>query len=243
MVPLPFGAYSKRGIQRAGDYRYDADFNTFFPDAQNEECVFAWTKMWSDGDADMIFDLNCYGPLLVYLNGAEVWRSNIFTERDPTQYNRITLSLKDGWNHFVIRSKKTCGGFGWKFGSWIGKHPYAFMMPSPERSGQEGWLFTNPLPSDQNLLPAEGQSEADTGITWNPSPAWLKEDLEDGNCARIFGALTGKNGNCMDEDRTFRKRSYFTFRGPFRWSARPLRRCRGGVQWFVRRIRIITRNA
>ncbi len=190
--PVTYRAYSKRGIQRAGDYRYDVDFNTFFPDAKDEERVYAWSRMWSDDDAELIFDINCYGPLLVYLNGEEVWRSNIFTERDPEQYNRITLSLQAGWNHFVIRAKKTCGGFGWKFGSWIGKHPYVFMMPSPEREGQEGWLFSNPLPPGKVLSPRAGQREQDAGIPWNPSTGWPEEELASGNCTRIYGRQAGK---------------------------------------------------
>lgn len=190
--PVTFRAYSTRGIQRASDYRYEVDFNTIFPDAQDEECVYAWSKMWSGAAGGMIFDINCYGPLLVHLNGEEVWRSNIFTERDPDTYNRITLNLKEGWNNFVIRAKKTCGGFGWKFGSWIGKHPYVFMMPSAEREGQEGWLFSNPRSKDKFLLPTEGGSEVETGVEWNPSPAWSAAESALGNCARIFGPQGGK---------------------------------------------------
>ncbi len=190
--PITFRAYSERGIQRAIDYRYAADFNTFFPDAQNEECVYAWAKMWSEAAGELMFDLNCYGPMLLFLNGEEVWRSNIFSERDPEQYNRITLHLKAGWNHFVIRAKKTRGGFGWKFGSWIGKHPYVFMMPSPEREGQEGWLFSSPLPSDQEVLPLEGQNERDTDVVWNPAAEWSESERALGNCGRIYGSEPGR---------------------------------------------------
>lgn len=190
--PVTFRAYSERGIQRAADYRYEADFNLFFPQANDEECVYAWAKMWSEGPGDLIFDLNCYGPLLLFLDGEEVWRSNIFTERNPEQCNRITLTLKAGWNHFVIRAKKTCGGFGWKFGSWIGKHPYVFMMPTPERDGQEGWLFSDPLPPVEMSLPQSGQSEAETGIIWNPCVDWSANASALGVFARIYGQECGK---------------------------------------------------
>lgn len=189
---VTFRAFSQRGIQRADDYRYDVDFNSFFPDAQDEECVFAWSKMWSGADGEMMFDLNCYGPMELFLNGEMVWKSNIFTERDPEKYNRISLSLKQGWNSFVIRAKKTCGGFGWKFGSWIGKHPYVFMMPSVEREGQEGWLFTLPVSKELELFPVDGLSEKETGVAWNPAIGWSEPEQALGNCARIFGAQTGK---------------------------------------------------
>ena len=189
---LSYRAFSADGIQRATDYRYDADFNLLFPDAKNEECVCAWARMWSSEAGEVIFDINCYSPLRLYLNGDEAWRSNIFTERHPEEDSRITLVLKQGWNDFVIQSKKTCGGFGWKFGSWIGKHPYVFMMPSPEREGQEGWLFTHPLPLAEIILPPAGQSEEETGLLWNPSREWPVHLQALGVFTRIFGQEAGK---------------------------------------------------
>lgn len=183
-APVTFRAFSKNGIQRAADYRYEVDFNEFFPDARNEECVFSCAKMWAE-EGDLMFDLNCYGPLILLLNGEEVWRSNIFTERYPERSNRITLPLKEGWNQFVICARKTRGGFGWKFGSWIGKHPYVFMMPTAERDGQEGWIFTHPLSPETMLTAEEFNDIPDT--QWNPVAQWPKEALKLGNCARIFG--------------------------------------------------------
>lgn len=191
-APVTYRAFSMRGIQRALDYRYEADFNQFFPEAENEEYVFAWAKMWSGADAEYMFDINCYGPIVVYLNGDEAWCSNIFTERYPNKHNRFTLHLRKGWNQFVIRSKKTRGGFGWKFGSWLGKHPYVFMMPSVEREGMEGWLFTNPVPAGVEIQPSLGDSEASTKRVWNPSHDWSDAELESGVCTRIFGEAKGK---------------------------------------------------
>lgn len=206
---VTFRAFSGQGIQRAEDYRYEADFNLLFPQAKNEQCVYAWAKMWSDG-GELIFDLNCYGPLGVFLNGEEVWRSDIFAERHPEKYNRITLNLKEGWNHFVICSKKTRGGFGWKFGSWIGKHPYVFMMPTPVRDGREGWIFTNPISVECQwtedgedagvdtallnsiLIQSKEQPEQMTGIRWNPLMSWSDKELALDNCERIYGRESGK---------------------------------------------------
>ncbi|MDQ8202633.1 glycoside hydrolase family 88 protein [Pelagicoccus sp. SDUM812003] len=191
-APVSYRAFCTRGIQRAKDYRYEADFNRFFPEAQNEEYVFAWSKMWSALDAEMMFDINCYGPIVVYLNGKVAWESNIFTERYPNKHNRFTLTLRKGWNQFVIRAKKTRGGFGWKFGSWLGKHPYVFMMPSAERSGQEGWLYTDPFPAKVEVKPALGQSEADSSHRWHPCNRWEASPQEKGVFARIFGPKEGK---------------------------------------------------
>lgn len=190
--PVAYRAYSLRGIQRALDYRYEADFNRFFPEAQNEEYVFAWSKMWSGAEAEFMFDINCYGPIVVCLNGEVAWSSNIFTERYPNKHNRFTLTLQKGWNQFVIRAKKTRGGFGWKFGSWLGKHPYVFMMPSAEREGMEGWLFTDPVPAGKEIQPALGDAEGDSGHRWYPSDQWSESEKQLGVCLRIFGALAGK---------------------------------------------------
>ena len=190
--PLTFRAYSKRGIQRADDYRYDADFDTFFPFAENGECVFSWAAMWAETDQEMIFDINCYGPLVVFLDGEIVWQSTMFSERYADQVNWVTIPLKQGWNNFVLRAKKTRAGFGWKFGSWIGKHPYVFMMPSSERQGQEGWLFSSPSACDAVSLPNYGDHETATALEWNPDADWSDAHLKAWNCARIFGDDRGK---------------------------------------------------
>ena len=190
--PVTFRAFSKRGIQRNRDYRYVADFNRFFPDAEDGASVYAWARMWSAADADLLFDLYCYGPVQLDLNGEMTWRSDLFAERYPDRYNRIRLQLRRGWNTFVLRAQKTRGGFGWEFGSWIGKHPYVFMMPSKERTGQEGWLFTDPLTTGISLPPRSGMSEQETGMRWNPVDTWPPDAPASGNCGRIFGAASAR---------------------------------------------------
>ncbi len=187
-APVSYHAFAFNGIKRASDYRYLADFNEIFPDAPYEDYVFAWAKMWSPDDAALMFDINCYAPIHVFVNGEQAWRSNIFSERYPDKRNRVTISLQKGWNNFVVRSKKTRGGFGWNFGSWLGKHPYVFMMPSKEREGQEGWLFTNPVSPDCELSPKLGQSEAETGIQWNPGINWSEQLASQDLFTRIFGS-------------------------------------------------------
>ena len=190
--PVTVRPYSTRGIQRAGDYRHDVNFNTIFPDAQDEQCVFAWSKIHAGADSELLVDINCYGPIIVYVNGEKAWNSDHFSERDPSTYVRVGLKLKEGWNNVLIRAKKTCGGFGWTLGSWIGKHPSMFMMPSADREGQEGWLFTDPVSSDVEMAPAIDETEEATGIHWYPSATWTADELAMGNCARIYGQKAGE---------------------------------------------------
>lgn len=142
--PPTFRAYSRRGILRGKDYRYHADFNTFFPEAQAEQYVYAWAKYWTDKDAELMFDVSCFSPMVIYCNREVVFRSNIFTERYADDRTRLHIKVTAGWNHFVVRFKKTRAGFGGRFGTWLGKLPYYFLMPTDERGGQEGWIFTRP---------------------------------------------------------------------------------------------------
>jgi rhamnogalacturonyl hydrolase YesR len=190
--PMTYRAYSKRGIRRVQDYRYHADFNAVFPDAKAEQVVYAWAKYWSDGPAVFMADVSCFGPMTVYLNGQIIFKSDIFTERYADKRNRINLPLQAGWNHFVIRFKKTRGGFGGVFGTWLGKHPYYFLMPTAEREGQEGWIFSEPTSTDLAQLPGPGVSEGATGLKWRPEREWPAEQLKQRQLERLYGKAGGE---------------------------------------------------
>src|SRR5262245_43831409 len=151
--PLTYRAYSRRGILRVEDYRYYADFSKVFAEATNEQSVYAWGKLWADAPGPLMFDITCFGPMVIYVNGQEAWKSTIFTERYADAKHRVTIVQQAGWNHYVVRFKKTRAGFGGIIGSWLGKQPYTFMFPSPEREGQEGWLFSQPMSTELSPLP------------------------------------------------------------------------------------------
>ncbi len=187
--PVTFRAYSKTGIPRGPDFRYEADFNKFFPDAELEHFVYAWSRYWSDAPTSLMFDVTCLGPVVIHCNEEVVFKSDIFSERYPDARHRVTIPLKAGWNHFVIRCKKTRAGFGVIFGSWLGKHPYCFMMPSPEREGQEGWLFTGPTAAELPALPGAVTSELSGELRWHPAGAWEKRRYHPGQLKRIFGSV------------------------------------------------------
>ena len=95
----------------------------------------------------------------------------------------------------MIRCKKTRGGFGGVFGTWLGKHPYYFAMPTPEREGgggqQEGWIFTEPMDKELPALPEPGMTEAASGIRWLPERNWSKAEAGRGQLERIFGRTPG----------------------------------------------------
>ncbi|ACB74645.1 glycoside hydrolase family 88/105 protein [Opitutus terrae] len=183
--------YQRRGIMRGKDYRYVADFNAEFPDAPDGALAYAWGRIWSEGRSEIKFDVSCHCPTHVYQAGACVFQSTIFEERYPESRHRLNLTLEPGWNHLVLRFKKTRAGFGGVFGTWLGKLPYYFLMPTPERAGHEGWIFTGPLRQELAVIPGAETSEAATGVTWHPQQGWSAAEKKLGQCRRIFGLVPG----------------------------------------------------
>lgn len=189
--PPIYRAYLKRGVRRGPDARYHADFNAEFPEATIGSFVYAWARIWSEGDSEIKFDVSCHCPTIMWRNRAAVFRSTIFEERYPDERQSLQISLKAGWNDFVLRFEKTRAGFGGVFGTWLGKLPYYFLMPTADRAGQEGWLFTPPMAGELPLIPAGGTTEAETGVTWLPRAEWSRGDLKKGQCERMYGAVPG----------------------------------------------------
>ena len=189
--PLAFKAYRNEGILRGADYRYHADFGGLFPNAALGSLVYAWARYWADKAGPLVVDITCFGPMAVFCNGKPVFTSGFFTERYADARNRVAIPLEEGWNHFVIRFKKTRAGFGGVFGSWLGKHPYVFMMPTAEREGQEGWIFTEPRREELSPLPCPGDGETGGGVRWLPRADWTAEESKRGLFHRMFGNAPG----------------------------------------------------
>lgn len=189
--PPTYRAFNRAGILRGKDYRYEADFNKYFPNAKLGQYVYAWAKIWSEGDGAIKFDIDCHSPVLIHVNGAQIFRSDIFQERYFDKRTPLEIQLKAGWNHFVVRVRKTLGGFGAVYGTWLGKLPYYFLMPDPARDGQEGWIFTEPRDTELAAIPgASGLLEPAAlpeKIKWLPSVAWDAKQRAAGQMARLFG--------------------------------------------------------
>jgi len=189
--PMTYRAYSKRGILRVKDYRYHADFSKVFPEARAEQLVYAWSKFWADGPTELKFDVSCFGPMVVWLNGEVVFRSDIYTERYSDKRHGIVLHMQRGWNHLVVQCKKTKAGFGGVFGTWLGKHPYYFLMPTPERDGQEGWIFSEPVDAPLAALPGPGMTEDSLAVKWLPELYWPPKLRKLGQLERLYGGGAG----------------------------------------------------
>ncbi|OIQ95004.1 unsaturated rhamnogalacturonyl hydrolase YesR [mine drainage metagenome] len=189
--PPTFRAYANVGIVRGKDYRYCADFNREFPKAAKGSFVYAWARIWSDGWSELKFDLSVHCPTILYRNQQRIFASTIAEERNPNARHSVRIDLEPGWNHLVLRFTRTKAGFGGVFGTWLGKHPYYFLMPTDRRAGQEGWIYCEPQAAELPFIPGKGMTEQDTGITWLPDPAWPAAQLSQGQCRRIFGLVEG----------------------------------------------------
>jgi rhamnogalacturonyl hydrolase YesR len=186
-----FRAYAHEGIVRGKDYRYVADFNQEFPDAPQRSFVYAWGQIWSEGGSELKFDLSIHCPTVLYRNKECLFRSTFLEERYPSERHTLRIPLIAGWNHLVIRFTKTKAGFGGVFGTWLGKLPYYFLMPTSDKLGREGWVFSEPQAAELAQIPGCGTSETDTGISWLPKSRWSKTQLAKGQCSRIFGLVPG----------------------------------------------------
>ena len=187
---LYYRAYTNNGIVRTTDYRYLVDFNKIFPDSKDKECVWAFTKFYSAGKSSFGWDINCFGPMVV--NGEVAYKSDIFKERYSETSTRVFMDVEEGWNDIRIQFKKTKAGFGGQFGTWIGKWDMYTLMPTKERDGQEGFVFTELVPDDYVPEFEIGMSEKDFDKKLYPVINWSDDEMKKGQLTRMFGTPNGQ---------------------------------------------------
>ena len=189
---LYYRAYTNNGIVRTTDYRYLVDFNKIFPDSKDKECVWAFTKFYSAGKSSFGWGINCFGPMVVYVNGEVAYKSDIFKERYSETSTRVFMDVEEGWNDIRIQFKKTKAGFGGQFGTWIGKWDMYTLMPTKERDGQEGFVFTELVPDDYVPEFEIGMSEKDFDKKLYPVINWSDDEMKKGQLTRMFGTPNGQ---------------------------------------------------
>ena len=189
---LYYRAYTNNGIVRTTDYRYLVDFNKIFPDSKDKECVWAFTKFYSAGKSSFGWDINCFGPMVVYVNGEVAYKSDIFKERYSETSTRVFMDVEEGWNDIRIQFKKAKAGFGGQFGTWIGKWDMYTLMPTKERDGQEGFVFTELVPDDYVPDFEIGMSEKNFDKKLYPVINWSDDEMKKGQLTRMFGTPNGQ---------------------------------------------------
>lgn len=210
---MSYYAWNADGIRQNKAFQYVFDFDRRFPEAPVESSIYAWSKMWSDQDADKPFEIHCFGPVIVYCNGERIYKPDVNIERNREETGSFSLPLKTGWNSIVLRFIRTKAGCGGGLGVPLARYnPPDCIMPSAERDGQKGWLFSPPriMPLDQ--IPLAGVREEDTGGCWYPGEDWDREQLAWGQMKRMYGLR--ENGFALGFSRIAAdKQGIYTFRG------------------------------
>ncbi|MDR1108692.1 MAG: glycoside hydrolase family 88 protein [Spirochaetaceae bacterium] len=187
--PYPYRArpFTTKGIIRNRDSRYEADFFPVFPDAPDGSYVYVWGKYPAETDGTLLFTLIPRGPAALWMRGEKIYATDFRAER--YEHNPVSLSLpvRKGWNHLVIRFTRTKAGFGGEFGAWLGKLPYYFYRGTSSFPEMEGFDYTPPLTEALKDLSPETLSNRCL-----PLPSWSVEEKAAGVFGRLLGKTPGK---------------------------------------------------
>ncbi|MEC0125139.1 glycoside hydrolase family 88/105 protein [Paenibacillus pabuli] len=179
-------------VRKCDDHRYSFPLGVLFPDMGKGQQVYAWAKLWSDSDQEFTFHVTCYGPLRLYHNGIGVFGSAPDEEYPAMPLLKLKCGLVKGWNHFVLEFSLGEKGLGGQFGTGSRKNkPLHFIVPSLEREGQEGWLYTEPLDAPLQEIPSGPLGEKATGVSWLPREEKPAAVAPFGQLARMYGLCSG----------------------------------------------------
>ncbi|WP_240941140.1 glycoside hydrolase family 88 protein [Paenibacillus sp. HB172176] len=194
-----FRVTRESGIRKLPNHLYDIPADRLFPDMAEGQYVYAWAKLWAEEAHDFVFHLHGSGPMRLYLGGKKRFGSapkpalseSVAAEGEADAPLKLKLRLERGWNHFVLELGKAAGGdCGAQFGTGSRKNkPLHFLIPSSDREGEEGWLYTAPLDSRLSRIPSCGQPESATGAKWLPK---REEGRETGRLEQIYGSLSDR---------------------------------------------------
>jgi unsaturated rhamnogalacturonyl hydrolase len=194
-LPYRFHPFDKRGFMQHADGRYDLNLEDKLPEAKNGDYAYVYGMVWRASEEQMIISLNCYGPTVLYINGEQVFKSDIVQEVNQGISKAVEISLKPGWNGIWLCLRKAVTGFGCLFGSSESKwFPLDIMAPFKEREGWAGWVYSGPVPSGSPAadadIPGVEASELSAGFKWLPHREWTEEEAGLMQMERIFGSST-----------------------------------------------------
>lgn len=176
VMPFVWRTFDETGIQADRKAEYHLDFSRRFPDSENGQIVYAVADLYCPQAKASGFTVACDGPVEIWLNGENVFRSNGNLERSHEK-SRLDVSLKEGFNRFVWRCERTEIGFGCTFANAMPQwEPCNYLLPYEVRKGEAGILFSAPVDetavTDMELFFGD---EEPSGMIWYPSSA--KEPL------------------------------------------------------------------
>lgn len=195
-VPFVYRVFHRSGILQNGEGLYDLDFGSRLPHAGNGQSAYACGLVWSDDERSLDVVLRCLGPVRFCFNGELLFRSGVIDEVKPDAAVKLNLVFRKGWNVLWIRAVKTPAGFGCLFGADEAKVRILHVLaPFGGRSGQSGWVYSDPVDGDpmaDRAGSAAFADEAETGIGWYPRINWTEEEKGLHPLERMFGTRPGR---------------------------------------------------
>ena len=194
--PFVFSAFHGDGFIHQNDGRLNMNLSEKFPDAKKGQTAYAAAMLWMDQEEEKEFQVNCYGPVRIFVNTELVFRSAVREDVNVRMEKTFRVSLKKGWNTFLVRFIQTASGFGCLFTPVeIRWNPLTFTGPFQERRDTLGFAYSEPCrDEDDDLPPAWGLqgTEAETGLRWYPERQWKSEERNLPPLERIFRRPCGK---------------------------------------------------
>ncbi len=176
--------YITDGILRGKDYRYVADFSKFFPEAADGMYTYARGIYRSSSSAELQFTLIPFGPVKLWMNGKQIYGTDIVAERYSGKAVALTIPVKKGINRLLLRFTKTKAGFGGEFGTWLGKLDYFFTRGLSGYTEIEGFDYTLPFTEVQKEL--QEYPEKWDNLFIRPH-TWTEAEKAKGCFGRLYG--------------------------------------------------------
>jgi rhamnogalacturonyl hydrolase YesR len=197
--PHPFGfhVYHKDGFLCRPDGRFDLTLKEKQKEAKFGEITYLCAKFWKADSGSQPFLLSCYGPVDIYINGKQGYRSTVREDVNVAIQKTVDLNYEAGWNLLVIKCTNTASGYGCIFGTadprwnWV-----SFQSPFEERAGQLGFVYSESLEDGKELDSkvisiSMDASEETTDITWYPKREWEEGKRSLHSLERIYGIRMG----------------------------------------------------
>ncbi len=191
-VPFALRAFAKSGVLQNREGLYDMNLSGKLPDAKNGDYAYVYGLVWSDDERSIDGIMDPFGPVRLYVNEDQVYRSNAVDEMKLDARVVIPLLFRKGWNAVLIEARKTEAGFGCRFGAEEAKvRILQVLAPFTGRAGIAGWVYAGPVKASVfgggGMFPDYSLPEEKSGLTWQPRTSWTAEEAELPNFERLFG--------------------------------------------------------
>ena len=166
--PFTYRAYNTLGFKRGCDGRCILDFDEKFPNAENGDYAYAFSKLYSENDGICCLSISCKNPNEVYVNGEKITSTTCLDEV-LNDYRLFDFKVHKGYNTVLIKSKKNILGFKCIIGCYSPKWlPVNFYNAFAENEGELGWNYCGVYKSD--ILETIPEENSHMGDEWLPRP-------------------------------------------------------------------------